>query len=273
MTNETPYIRTDRAPVAGARHRFSAGLWTHRAHGTPDHLLLLTLAGRMAVRHAAGETVLPAGSVVLYPPGAEHDFGVAGDSWTVAWAHFVPREAWLPLLRWSRLPGGPAVVRPEPPVFDRAAAAMDRLRTHLGGNAVHRVDLAMAALEEALLEIDGAMAGRAPACHDPRIATALALLDRGHRDPPSTKALAARCGLSLSRFSSAFRRATGTTVTRYIERRRMEQARALLSMTPQTVASIADDLGYADPFYFTRRFTRHTGASPSAFRSRFGKSG
>ena len=44
------------------------------------------------------------------------------------------------------------------------------------------------------------------------------------------------------------------------------EARRALSYTTLTIAEIAYGLGFVDPAYFTRSFTRHAGLSPRAFR-------
>jgi AraC family transcriptional regulator of arabinose operon len=49
---------------------------------------------------------------------------------------------------------------------------------------------------------------------------------------------------------------------------RMARARQLLDGSAATVASIADELGYTDPLYFSRQFSRFHGMSPTDFRRR-----
>jgi AraC-like DNA-binding protein len=53
---------------------------------------------------------------------------------------------------------------------------------------------------------------------------------------------------------------------RYLETRRIAQARELLLMAVLSVAEVAARVGYANAFYFSRVFSRQTGISPSAFR-------
>jgi AraC family transcriptional activator of pobA len=48
----------------------------------------------------------------------------------------------------------------------------------------------------------------------------------------------------------------------------MREARRYLAYTHLTITTIADALGYGDPAYFTRVFTRDAGVSPREFRAR-----
>ncbi|WP_265282906.1 helix-turn-helix domain-containing protein [Verminephrobacter aporrectodeae] len=47
----------------------------------------------------------------------------------------------------------------------------------------------------------------------------------------------------------------------------MREARRNLACTHLSIATIAYALGYADPAYFSRAFTRDAGLSPRSFRT------
>ncbi|RVT42189.1 helix-turn-helix domain-containing protein [Sphingobium algorifonticola] len=59
----------------------------------------------------------------------------------------------------------------------------------------------------------------------------------------------------------------GCTPQRYLHRRLLLEAQRMLVYGNATVAEIAQDLGFADPSYFTRFYRRMTGALPSANRA------
>ena len=88
---------------------------------------------------------------------------------------------------------------------------------------------------------------------------------------PSTEAatlaeLAALCRLSPHHFCRAFKAATGLPPHRYQIVMRMERARAMLLSSPFSIAEVGAAVGYDDPAYFSRLFTRETGVSPSRWR-------
>ena len=53
---------------------------------------------------------------------------------------------------------------------------------------------------------------------------------------------------------------------RMIEARLMREARRNLAYTNLSISSIAYTLGFSDPAYFSRVFTKDAGISPKAFR-------
>lgn len=61
---------------------------------------------------------------------------------------------------------------------------------------------------------------------------------------------------------------TGMPISKIIEGRLIQEARRNLAYTSLTIAQIAYRIGYKDPAYFTRVFTRTTGITPTEFRNR-----
>jgi AraC family transcriptional regulator len=78
--------------------------------------------------------------------------------------------------------------------------------------------------------------------------------------------LASRAGLSRYHFARAFRTSTGTTPRSFIERCRIERARALIETTDQPLAEIAAATGFATQSHLTTAFRRAMGFTPAAYR-------
>lgn len=76
-----------------------------------------------------------------------------------------------------------------------------------------------------------------------------------------------RLGLSFSTLRRIVLRSAGCAPKEYILRTRLNHAKTLLADTDLTIARIAKQVGYQDPAYFTRIFTRRTGTSPRTFRN------
>lgn len=77
---------------------------------------------------------------------------------------------------------------------------------------------------------------------------------------------AKRIGVSRDRLNGAVRRAIGIPPHAHIQRRLMEEAKALLVTTNLHVAEVGYRLGFSDAAYFTRFFRRHESIAPAQFR-------
>jgi transcriptional regulator GlxA family with amidase domain len=81
---------------------------------------------------------------------------------------------------------------------------------------------------------------------------------------------ARRVGMSVRNFVRRFKQATGDNPLTYLQKLRVAAAKRLLESDHRTMQEISDAVGYQDVAYFRLLFQRHTGASPSAYRRRFG---
>jgi|SRR5689334_14542802 AraC family transcriptional regulator of arabinose operon len=79
--------------------------------------------------------------------------------------------------------------------------------------------------------------------------------------------LARAVNLSPSRFTQLFRAETGDSPARYLQARRLEEARALIESSFLSVKEVMARVGFNDPSHFTRSFVRHHGVAPSRLRS------
>ena len=96
-----------------------------------------------------------------------------------------------------------------------------------------------------------------------------ALVNRITRDfaqPLSAADLADELGMSESRFSRFFRRATGNTFTDFVNRVRVNRAGQLLMETDRLVTHICYEVGFNNVANFNRRFLEIKGLTPSEFR-------
>lgn len=103
---------------------------------------------------------------------------------------------------------------------------------------------------------------------DPYVARALALLHERPAHRWTTDALAAEIGLSRSAFAERFTRAVGEPPMRYLARRKLELAAALLRESTLPIARIAYDIGYESEAAFNRAFRREYGSPPGSWRQR-----
>ncbi len=270
---ETPH-RTAVRLVTGHFDQY-AGYHVYRARGTTDWLLTLTLngLGRFGFtpdgKEMDDEILSSPGDLVLLRTGTLHDYGVEASlsHWEFLWTHFNPRADWLAWLDWPAVAPGLMRLRlGTGDDFRRLAARFHDVHRHATGARARRDALAMNALEELLLWCDDLNPRTGLPRLDERIQRALDFIAAHLQTPVTLSRLADLVALSESRFAHLFRDQTGTTPQQFLETRRLDRAATLLLETQLSVKEIARQVGYVNPFYFTQRFTRKEGKSPTRFR-------
>lgn len=242
------------------------GCW--RSQGTHDWLLILTVNGIGRFGYRGGEFLARRGDLIMLTPGSLHDYGVEDtlESWELLWTHFYARAHWHELLNWPALaPGLHHIHLPDAAMADIHPLFLDLHQ--LNSSALRRREqFAMNQLERLLLAIDLHNPRSEHAQLDPRIRRTMeyvcANLAKKHR----MENLAQLSGLSISRLTHLFKQQTGQSPQQFIELQRLNRAKDLLTFTPRTIQTIACDVGFDNPFYFTLRFKKHTGLSPKQYR-------
>lgn len=106
----------------------------------------------------------------------------------------------------------------------------------------------------------------APGIH-PLVCRSKAMVDARFADPDLTVAgIAAALEVNATYLSHLFSVETGQRLSAYINKRRLEHAKRLLSSTTWSVKHIAFECGFVNTSWFGQRFRAHTGVTPGQFR-------
>lgn len=101
-----------------------------------------------------------------------------------------------------------------------------------------------------------------------RLLRARDAIDRDFAGPLGVAALARLAHMSEGHFSRTFRATFGETPHRYLQRRRIERAMALLRDPASSVTEVGLKVGFDSLGAFSRAFTAIVGVSPSQYRER-----
>ncbi|MFI6741874.1 helix-turn-helix transcriptional regulator [Nonomuraea sp. NPDC050451] len=223
------------------------------------HVALIVLSGRGWFSWGGRQPVDVAAPVLLWLlSGIEHNYGPYEQGWSEAFADFSgPAVAVYDELGYFD-PDNPVVplssAEPAHLVVKKMAAAC-----HRGGP--HMEVEASAAVHELLVTLH-----RSRADYDPHGNPVLQSLARDACLPLSVPEHARRLSMRVAELRDAVRRSAGCSPKEYLLRIRLNQAKELLASTDLGVAAVARRVGYDDPGYFTRLFTRRVGVAPSVFR-------
>jgi AraC family transcriptional regulator, transcriptional activator of pobA len=234
------------------------------------HQLLLLRSGSASL-HLEGQALpLASMSLVNVPPGAVHAF--AFERGTQGWVATLADDLFAQLLPPA---GAERQALAEAGVFDADPALtllMTQVLAEFEGRAPSR-PLVLQGLCAALLGLAARAAARAAPPQRDAPGSALlrrfeAQVDRHLLEHRTVAAHARALAVTPTHLSRVLRAATGQPASRLIEARLMREARRQLAYTSLPVSTIAYTLGFGDPAYFSRVFSRVEGLSPRAFRER-----
>jgi AraC family transcriptional regulator of arabinose operon len=241
-----------------------------RAQGAGSWLVIATTGGTGRVRVPNRELLVANGSVVILGPRCGHDYGVpvGASIWEFRWFHMpVGRRAMLSADLLPAADGHADYQIPPGPTWDRLLAAIERLRADLFDPAMAQAEaLATTATTEILLRLQGWNASRRHL--DPRIAAVMDRLSADPSRPWSMAHLALQAGLSPGRLTRLFTAQVGRPPIAYLIGLRLDLAAQALAATDRPIATIAADVGFPSPFYFSRQFRRNFSCTPQAYRKR-----
>jgi transcriptional regulator GlxA family with amidase domain len=129
-------------------------------------------------------------------------------------------------------------------------------------------------VEETLAHVEAALArNRKLGSETQRLARkAMAYLHTHYPEPISRESVARYVGVSEDYLTRCFHQEVGVTPMAYLNRYRVNRAKALLEAGRDSVEEIAVAVGFSDAHHFRRVFRREAGMSPSAYqRARTGR--
>ncbi|MFI8964644.1 helix-turn-helix domain-containing protein [Streptomyces sp. NPDC053493] len=229
------------------------------------HVAVLVTSGSGWYRGPDGRrTTVTAPALIWLTPGTPHHYSAdPATGWDESFVDFTgPATATYTELGYIE-PDRPVV-----PLSDAgpARAAIGRIaRAARPGNPLLEVETG-AAVHELLVALRRARADT-NADGDP----VLAALARDAFSRLSVAEHAARHGMTPAELRTAVRRAAGCSPKDYLLTVRLGRAKELLAATDLPVAAVARRVGYDDPAYFSRLFTRRVGTAPIRFREQQGR--
>lgn len=246
----------------------AAGLdWTIRPHRHMHiYQIFLLVAGNLMFQ-LDGRRIQIAPPVALgLPPGAVHGFRFSSDTegWVISLSNQHYPDLFGPEAELAKPLSAPLITTPP----QNMNATVDTLFTIWQGNGIFRRTQLRCQLGLILAELarNAPASESAPKLHDGRIVRFHALIAAHAVKQWPVSAYADALGLSERTLGRLCKAHTGLSARAMIEAHLMHEASRLLAYTQMSAQSVAHALGFDDASYFSRRFSRFTGMSPSAYR-------
>lgn len=109
----------------------------------------------------------------------------------------------------------------------------------------------------------------AATAYNVHIQRALTIFENHLRDRITVGDVASRLGITQAHLTRLFTEHFGVSPLQYYRRVRMEVAASLLLNTTDSIKEIAWELGYTNPFHFSRSFQRYADMGPRAYREQY----
>lgn len=232
-----------------------------------DNLLIYCAAGKGFVSTEDWSGAINPGDLVLLPQGLIHEYRAhRRDPWSIYWVHFQGASTGIFTQYLGYREGQPVVEAGLSPTLPAAFTSLMQVRrtgysTRAFINAANQL---RHLLSQMALDIS-AHQGRAEYTFDLEQVHGFML---EHIDQPITlDTLAATANLSKYHFSTRYKKLTGYSPIKHFLNMKMEHACHLLDSSDFTVQAIAATVGYEDPLYFSRLFSKTIGLSPRAYRA------
>ena len=256
--------------------------WRIRPHAHRDlHQLLLIFTGGGQMQAETQQFSFQGPALLVAPAGVVHGFAFTPQTqgYVVTLADTLLRDLSRDETAFRRLFQAPACtsLADDPTHTRELADTMPKLRRELvwkapasGAAAAARLMTVLVSAVRALHEPPGAPSA-ATSARAALVARFRESIESHLRTGLSIAQYAKALSVTPARLRAACLEVAGKPPARILEDRLLLEAKRNLTYTNMTVAETAYYLGFADPAYFSRFFSKHAGESPASFRKRMAR--
>jgi AraC-like DNA-binding protein len=232
-----------------------------------DNLILYCVDGKGEVAAGTARSTARTGDLILLPQGLSHRYAASIDQpWTLYWVHFQGLSTRMFMDYLGYRDDRPIVCAGVAPALLAAFNSLLSVRKtgYSTGAFINAANQLRHLLTQFATESSRNQGGRQATLDLDSIRSYMQ--DNIHQQL-DLNALAAVAHLSKYHFSARYKTLTGYSPIRHFLHMKIEYACQLLDNPELSVKAIAAELGYSDPLYFSRLFSKTIGMSPRAYRN------
>jgi AraC family transcriptional regulator, arabinose operon regulatory protein len=237
-----------------------------RDEGIDEHVLIYCIDGSGTVLIDGQEHRLTPNTCFIIPAGQPHAYLANPLSpWSIYWLHFAGERAQCFSGLYSRVTHIKPCVSSR--IDDRIKLFNEIITALELGFSKENIEFANMCLNTLLATffyVETFRSVRGVRSSDP-VDQAIFFMQDNLHESLKISDIARHVQFSESHLSRLFRNKTGSSPMDYFINLKMQEAIRLLTNKNLKIKEVAFALGYDDPFYFSRIFSRHMGSSPGTF--------
>jgi len=233
-----------------------------RKHGISEYILLYCLAGEGSIKINGKTILLTPNTGFIIPKNIAHKYGSAmRDAWSIYWIHFSGQYAETFYNRFSISPDSAVNI-----VFDEGKITLlNEIITLMQSDLTdEKIELTHFKLTEFLSSLCYSNVFDSHTAD--RISNSITYMKSNLHKTLNINDLAVQANFSVSRYSELFKQKTGYAPIQYFIRLKIQKSCEYLYFSNLNIKEISKEVGFDDPYYFSRMFKKQIGLSPMQYK-------
>lgn len=238
-----------------------------RTTGSQEYILIYCVDGKGWIDIDGTQHEILPNSFYIIPQKVPHHYASSVKvPWSIYWLHFTGSQAQLLFNSYTQITNtnGHYIAYDE----NRVAQfnyLTDVLENDMSSTMAEAVYIKTLSLLGSFIYVEP----NTPDGDTDSIAESVTLMKQNLKTNFQISEFAARANYSVSRYTELFRKRTGYAPIQYFIQLKIHKACQYLCFTKMNIKQICNELGFDDPYYFSRIFKKHIGHSPLSYRKRY----
>lgn len=238
--------------------------------GMNGYMLQLTTFGQGSVFDGNKFFTVQRGQLLLFSPNTIQYYyrHLNSQYWHYKWIYFMPNPKLNKWLNWPNRESNIGRIKiNDNQYFQEISQLFSKIDIELKSSSFFKEDIAITLLEYLLMKCISVEEIEIIPLIDHRVLSTCDFILSNLAANDSIDSIAEKVFLSPSRLSHLFKQSLGISLIQWRELQRISEAKKLLYFSNISILNIAKSLGYDDSLYFSKIFKKHTGLSPTEFRT------
>ena len=236
-----------------------------RPNGSDQYILLYCVGGKGWIRLNDTEYQLIPNTYIILPKNIPHHYGSSlKEPWSIYWLHFSGKQSDLLYSRYADSgEEGPQYIPYQENRIALFQQIIQALENDSGNAEMELTYLKLLQFVGSFIYTDSASK---ESSIDDAITASVRFMKQNLQKNFSIQELASQANYSVSRYSELFRLKTGYAPIQYFIQLKIQKSCQYLYFSKMNIKEICKEIGFEDPYYFSRMFKKQMGMPPLQYR-------